>query len=237
MKKSLLFVAALLVSAWSFAAITITAETNKAFTTQYEKEKIDDVNVDKERVFTVDGVEFGQIAVKANGKDEPAALKPIVSKQVIIMRKVDSGENPVPAGALYNKTAIDNLNTIAITQYNDKKFKVFAGNAADALAEIAAPISTEDVKVSYIATKDGEETTSTEVDAKKFVFNLKGNKFFKIEDADSNTVILFSIVIDDTASAIDNAVVAPKAVKVIENGQLVIIRDGVRYNTVGQVIE
>lgn len=40
-----------------------------------------------------------------------------------------------------------------------------------------------------------------------------------------------------TTDAIDNTTVAEKAVKVIENGQLVIIRNGVKYNAVGAVIE
>ena len=37
--------------------------------------------------------------------------------------------------------------------------------------------------------------------------------------------------------AIDNTTIAEKAVKIIENGQLVIIRNGVKYNAVGAVIE
>lgn len=40
-----------------------------------------------------------------------------------------------------------------------------------------------------------------------------------------------------TTDAIDNTTVVEKAVKVIENGQLVIIRNGVKYNAVGAVIE
>jgi len=42
---------------------------------------------------------------------------------------------------------------------------------------------------------------------------------------------------DGTGSAIENIEAAPKTYKTIYNGQVVIIRDGVRYNTVGQVIE
>ena len=38
-------------------------------------------------------------------------------------------------------------------------------------------------------------------------------------------------------TAIDNTTIAEKAVKVIENGQLVIIRNGVKFNAVGAVIE
>ena len=41
------------------------------------------------------------------------------------------------------------------------------------------------------------------------------------------------VFVSATPSAIDNATVAEKAVKMIENGQLVIIRDGVKYNAQG----
>ena len=44
--------------------------------------------------------------------------------------------------------------------------------------------------------------------------------------------------ITDDAQAIDNIFVdSPKAVKVMENGQMVIIRNGVKYNATGAVIE
>lgn len=44
--------------------------------------------------------------------------------------------------------------------------------------------------------------------------------------------------ITDGAQAIDNIFVdSPKAVKVMENGQMVIIRNGVKYNATGAVIE
>ena len=39
---------------------------------------------------------------------------------------------------------------------------------------------------------------------------------------------------DGTATAIENAAVSAKAVKTIENGQLIIIQNGVRYNVAGQ---
>ena len=37
----------------------------------------------------------------------------------------------------------------------------------------------------------------------------------------------------DSTTAIDNAVVETPAIKTIENGQLVILRDGVKYNAMG----
>ena len=45
-------------------------------------------------------------------------------------------------------------------------------------------------------------------------------------------------ILDDQSTAVEEVKAeAGKAVKVVENGQLVIIRDGVRYNAVGAVIE
>ncbi|MGN0235263.1 MAG: chitobiase/beta-hexosaminidase C-terminal domain-containing protein [Paludibacteraceae bacterium] len=43
----------------------------------------------------------------------------------------------------------------------------------------------------------------------------------------------YTTTCDDTPSAIDNAAVETSAVKSIENGQLVILRDGVKYNAMG----
>lgn len=42
---------------------------------------------------------------------------------------------------------------------------------------------------------------------------------------------------EGTGTAIETTLVAPKAVKMVENGQVIILRDGVRYNVLGQVIE
>ena len=42
---------------------------------------------------------------------------------------------------------------------------------------------------------------------------------------------------EQTATALDNAETDNMSVKVIENGQLVIIRNGVRYNLQGAVIK
>ena len=42
---------------------------------------------------------------------------------------------------------------------------------------------------------------------------------------------------ENTTTAIDNAEVQNGVVKAIENGQLVIIREGVRYNAAGQIVK
>ncbi len=66
----------------------------------------------------------------------------------------------------------------------------------------------------------------------------------KYTDKDNNTIIetvgrgAATIKVIDDATSVEDATVAPaKAVKVVENGQLIIIRDGIRYNAVGAVIE
>ena len=42
---------------------------------------------------------------------------------------------------------------------------------------------------------------------------------------------------ESTTTAIDNTVVSEKAIKMFENGQLIIIKNGVKYNALGSVIE
>lgn len=227
MKKTLLFVGALLISAMSFGEIVVTAGGDGAKTvlSSYNNE---------EKAFTVSDVEFGYIGAQYNGAGSPKIKIDEVSyepaKQSFIqLRKFAEGGNP--AGAIWNNAEIG-IKTITVLQQNEKNFKLSAGDAKDALAEIAKPEATTVKKT--ITLKD---ESSLEIEVHQFVFNLNGKKFFKIENVDNNTIYLHSIVIDDSATAIENAVIAPKAVKLIENGQLVIIRDGVRYNSVGQVIE
>lgn len=53
-----------------------------------------------------------------------------------------------------------------------------------------------------------------------------------------NALQLYFISAEEaSATAIDNTVVSEKAIKMFENGQLVIIKNGVKYNALGSVIE
>lgn len=52
----------------------------------------------------------------------------------------------------------------------------------------------------------------------------------------ATTVTYYSSVVDCTQTDVDIMTVAPKAVKAIQNGQVVIIRDGVSYSILGQPI-
>ena len=65
-------------------------------------------------------------------------------------------------------------------------------------------------------------------------------RFAGQSDAGNVTINPSSIVLTPkatTPTAIDDVKVAAKAVKIIENGQVVILRDGVRYNALGQVVK
>ena len=53
-------------------------------------------------------------------------------------------------------------------------------------------------------------------------------------DCDAVTYTFTVFYVDGTTTAIDNVTTGAKAVKTIENGQLVIIKNGVRYNVAGQ---
>ena len=46
-----------------------------------------------------------------------------------------------------------------------------------------------------------------------------------------------TIAYPDVEDAVDNVTVEAKAVKVIRNGQMYILRDGVMYNALGQMAE
>ena len=60
----------------------------------------------------------------------------------------------------------------------------------------------------------------------------------KIDNASNLTIWIGNAYFyTDTATAIDNTNVDAKAVKVIENGQLIIIKNGIRYNVVGSVVK
>ena len=67
----------------------------------------------------------------------------------------------------------------------------------------------------------------------KLVADIAGDYTFTWTYGNGTLVITFP---PTTPTAIDNAAVEGKAVKTIENGMLIIEKNGVRYNALGQVI-
>ena len=56
---------------------------------------------------------------------------------------------------------------------------------------------------------------------------------FNKEELDAFNVTDIVLVLKDTTTAISNTAVEAKAVKMIENGQVIIIKNGIRYNALG----
>ena len=127
--------------------------------------------------------------------------------------------------------------------------------AADILAENVAGVE-------YMITKNAEEDDqfkAISIDANGFNAGWypdgSGNEYTIPAELAGNVTIYFKPAGDDSWSdangggkkfyvqrngdptAIDNTVVGEKAVKLMENGQIVIIKNGVRYNVLGTVIK
>lgn len=97
-----------------------------------------------------------------------------------------------------------------------------AGSLSNKTAVIAHTTDgTADSQVIQVGTYDCTEATT-------LYFSVDGGMY----------LFGFSVVkkATETPTAIDNTPAATKAVKAIENGQLVIIRDGVRYNITGAIL-
>lgn len=102
-----------------------------------------------------------------------------------------------------------------------------------------------------ISTENGETITNieitTEEESRWSISDLYGTGWTTITKGISWTgsatsvnvggefemVIKLTVTVDDSPTALENTAAEVKSVKVIENGQVVIIRDGVRYNAVG----
>ena len=210
MKKSLLFVAALLVSAIALADITITPESG--FKSSYG-----------DYTFTVNEIDFTVSGMMYNAKNTPSGL---AKQQVIQARKSSSG-----AGSLKNDGEI-NLKSITIATQNDKDFTLSAGVASDALSEVTKPTGS----AGKYACKASDDT-DTEIDVTIYKFNVTGMKYFELLNGSAAQYFAYITIEEGTATDIENVVEAPKTFKTIYNGQVVIVRDGVRYNTVGQIVE
>jgi len=68
--------------------------------------------------------------------------------------------------------------------------------------------------------------------------NVNGTEYFDLEIGDSSSASYSNYsTVCGGGSALENTVVTPKAVKVIENGQLIIIRENEKYSIFGQKIQ
>ena len=70
-----------------------------------------------------------------------------------------------------------------------------------------------------------------------FTAGKKYNIYGVVTIYSSNPQVYFITAEEASGTAIDNTVVSEKAIKMFENGQLIIIKNGVKYNALGSVIE
>ena len=70
-----------------------------------------------------------------------------------------------------------------------------------------------------------------------FTTGKKYNVYGVVTIYSSKPQVYFITAEEASSTAIDNTVVSEKAIKMFENGQLIIIKNGVKYNALGSVIE
>ncbi|MDY2943555.1 MAG: hypothetical protein SOT07_07690 [Paludibacteraceae bacterium] len=88
-------------------------------------------------------------------------------------------------------------------------------------------VSDGDVKIFPIFTS--EKVAEGEIDI----------QFGKVPEGESGNggMFIYAIEFVSDGQGIQDAMVAPKAKKVMENGQMIIVRNGVKYNALGTVVE
>ena len=58
-------------------------------------------------------------------------------------------------------------------------------------------------------------------------------QYARVEPAEFNVTDIVIVMEEGPSTAIDNTVMGEKAIKTFENGQLVIIKNGIKYNAMG----
>ena len=126
-----------------------------------------------------------------------------------------------------NKTALPGQITKFEIYYN----KGAAASATASLDFSASPLTEAkaeaDLDLAFVVDSVYDITASVPTDARYFWYQVTNAK---------NTQVQFRIYYQSNPTAIDNTEVAEKAQKVIENGQLFIIKNGVKYNAQGAAI-
>lgn len=136
------------------------------------------------------------------------------------------------------KNSLDNVSKVVIK---------YCTNATKGVGSITVTVGTA------VLSKDVTKTGGTELRDLEFAFDNKSGKVsFKVEcttnsiyvnsvtitaGGGTSSTTYYSSVVTCGETAIDNNVVAPKAIKVLENGQIVIILGDQKYTIFGQKIQ
>ncbi|MGN1247031.1 MAG: hypothetical protein ACI4UO_00425 [Paludibacteraceae bacterium] len=94
----------------------------------------------------------------------------------------------------------------------------------------AVKATTEEGEVSIYPIFTSDKVSEGEIDI----------QFGKVPEGESGSnggMYIYAIEFVSEGQGIHDAMMAPKAKKVMENGQMIIVRDGVKYNALGTVVE
>lgn len=209
--------------------------------------------------YTTDGTEYKLAPVTVvyvNGKN--IYIQDATGAGLIYGSALTVNAGDLVSGLVVTTKVFNKLPELETTATNDD-VTITSGAAPSPVEATAAPVAADVNK--YLLLKNVVfAKDATTIDASNKLQNVtasfKGENVtirdnFKITDgtilADTyeiegfvclynTTVQFYPTKITSTPTAIDNATVAEKAVKMIEDGQLVIIREGVKYNAQGAVI-
>ena len=161
------------------------------------------------------------------GGDEPGTTDPVLPEGYISVKQAIAAAASLAAPTADNKTVegeavkVRGYVTFAYDEKNGKQSAWVSDDASDSKNAIQGAFLVVDEPV-----------------AKGDLVDLEGTlaKYFKAED---NIIIevINGTMKKATTDGLNEIVKTEKAVKMIENGQLVIVRNGVRYNAVGAVVE
>ena len=156
-----------------------------------------------------------------------------ISGEDMIMNKVVNGGEVLPA----NTPVIlkSNVASLSLTPTDDAAVTISAENALHGVDEAtAAPANC------YVLSGHSTDNSVTGVGFYEFTGTIPAHKAYLTVSggaAYAPKKLRFVFNNEQQATGIDNAAEALKSEKRIENGQLVIIKNGVRYNAQGQIVK
>lgn len=177
--------------------------------------------------------------------DEVILVSASKSKAAATISKTSSSSFFTAEDVTINNNTIDlsaNSNVVIMTVGKSGDKWTFSNGGQLLVATAAKKVSFDNSGNSgwTISISGGDATIQNQVDGNgRFLYNVT-NPRFTTYTSDANTSMLLPQLFyrkAGSATAIDNAEVAPKAVKVLENGQIVIIRDNEKYTIFGQKIQ
>jgi len=177
--------------------------------------------------------------------DEVILVSTSKSKAAATISKTSSSSFFTAEDVTINNNTIDlsaNSNVVIMTVGKSGDKWTFSNGGQLLVATAAKKVSFADSGNSgwTITISDGDATIQNQVDGNgRFLYNATNPRFTTYTSDTSTSMLLPQLFYRKagSATAIDNAEVAPKAVKVLENGQIVIIRDNEKYTIFGQKIQ